>query len=210
MCGRFTRYQPIDVLGEYFGVPLAQEAASDPRFAPSLDCAPGLLQPVVCQNETGERSLDLMRWGFSLAIQGRMKLVFNTKAEGVLESRLWKQHFSSTRCIVPATSFFEWPGKIKTEIALRNEAILGFAGLWATWTNPRTQQQEPAFSIFTTEPNPAMRRIHNRQPVILERRDFSEWLTAAERAPIHLLRIAPEERMIMHPASSTTPGLFPF
>ena len=132
MCGRFTRYQPIDVLGEYFGVPLAQEAASDPRFAPSLDCAPGSLQPVVCQNETGGRSLDLMRWGFSLSIQGRMKLVFNTKAEGVLESRLWKQRFSSTRCIVPATSFFEWPGKIKTEIALRNEAILGFAGLWGT------------------------------------------------------------------------------
>jgi putative SOS response-associated peptidase YedK len=33
------------------------------------------------------------------------------------------------------------------------------------------------------------------QPVILEPRDYEEWLTPTERPPVHLLRITPDEQM---------------
>jgi putative SOS response-associated peptidase YedK len=41
----------------------------------------------------------------------------------------------------------------------------------------------------------AMAEIHDRQPVILEPRDYKEWLTPADRPPFHLLRILPADEM---------------
>jgi putative SOS response-associated peptidase YedK len=38
-----------------------------------------------------------------------------------------------------------------------------------------------------------MSEIHNRQPVILEPREYAEWLAESERPPVHLLRILLEE-----------------
>lgn len=40
-----------------------------------------------------------------------------------------------------------------------------------------------------------MRPVHNRQPTILEPRDYAEYLTETERPPLHLLRILPGEEM---------------
>jgi putative SOS response-associated peptidase YedK len=40
-----------------------------------------------------------------------------------------------------------------------------------------------------------MAEIRNRQPVILEPREYAEWLEESERPPVHLLRILPEEDM---------------
>jgi putative SOS response-associated peptidase YedK len=34
-----------------------------------------------------------------------------------------------------------------------------------------------------------MVEFHDRQPVILEPREYEEWLAPAERPPVHLLRI---------------------
>jgi len=35
------------------------------------------------------------------------------------------------------------------------------------WKNPKTDQWEDTFSVFTTDPNPNMQPIHDRQPVVL-------------------------------------------
>jgi putative SOS response-associated peptidase YedK len=67
------------------------------------------------------------------------------------------------------------------------------AGLWGPWQNPKTGQWEPTFAIITTDPNTKMSTIHNRQPVILEPREYAEWLEESERPPVHPLRILPDE-----------------
>jgi putative SOS response-associated peptidase YedK len=38
-----------------------------------------------------------------------------------------------------------------------------------------------------------MQELHDRQPVILDPKDFQEWLTPSERLPVHLLRILPDD-----------------
>ena len=83
-----------------------------------MNCRPGSLQPVVSIDDNGERQLVVMRWGFNMTIQGKVKTGFNTKNEGVLESKLWKSRVK-TRCIVPASAFIEWPNKVKTEISIK-------------------------------------------------------------------------------------------
>ncbi len=44
-----------------------------------------------------------------------------------------------------------------------------------------------------------MGEIHDRQPVILEPREYGEWLAESERPPIALLRILGEEEMVVDP-----------
>jgi putative SOS response-associated peptidase YedK len=124
-----------------------------------------------------------MRWGFKLPD----RLLFNTRSEGVESVNFWKKMFAENRCIVPATSYFEWVDgsgpKQKYEVAFPGQEFIGIAGVRSPWQNPKTGQWEKTFSTFTGEPNALIKRIHDRQPVILDRRDFAEWLSEAPRPP---------------------------
>lgn len=54
---------------------------------------------------------------------------------------------------------------------------------------------EHTFAILTGEANAVMRPIHDREPVIIEPRDYAAYLARQERAPAHLLRILPEDEL---------------
>src|ERR1700738_451541 len=85
----------------------------------------------------------------------------------------------------------------ETEIEIRDQSsrsrVLRDSGSWAEWRNPKTQKWEKTFATFTSEPNGIMRELHDRQPVILDPKDFQEWLSPSERLPVHLLRILPDD-----------------
>jgi putative SOS response-associated peptidase YedK len=193
MCGRYKRKGDKQKVAEAFRV---RSGLEETDFNEEEDCAPGTIQPVVCMNDDGERSLTPMHWGFKLPD----RFLFNTRSEDVLQANFWKAKFAESRCIIPASSFFEWQDaakspKPKYEITVPAREYFGMAGVWAVWKNPKTSHWEKTFSIFTTEANSAMKPIHDRQPVILEPVDYKEWLTASERPPVHLLRILPDEEM---------------
>jgi putative SOS response-associated peptidase YedK len=125
-------------------------------------------------------------------------LLFNVRSEGVATANFWKNKCATNRCIVPASSFFEWKDskkgpKSKYEIKVLDREFFGIAGVWAEWRNPKTQKWERTFATFTSEPNSSMRELHDRQPVILDSKDFQEWLTPSERLPVHLLCILPDD-----------------
>jgi putative SOS response-associated peptidase YedK len=75
------------------------------------------------------------------------------------------------------------------------------AGIWAPWKNPKTGEMEHTFAILTGEANAVMRPIHDREPVIIEPREYGEYLARQERAPAHLLRILPEEELNSTPVT---------
>jgi putative SOS response-associated peptidase YedK len=136
-------------------------------FEEDNDAALGQIQPVVRMGDEG-RTLENMRWGFKLP----KKLVFNTRSDTVLESNFWKKKFEEHRCLIPASSFFEWHGekghKTKYEVVVPGHKFFAMAGLWAPFKNPRTERWEHTFSIFTSDPNGLMVPIHDRQPIILD------------------------------------------
>jgi putative SOS response-associated peptidase YedK len=120
-----------------------------------------------------------------------------------------------SRCIVPADSFLEWQKtqqgkKPKFEFTIRDRKPFGVAGLWSPWKNPKTNQWEDTFAIVTVEANETMAPIHNRQPAILAPRDYQEYLENAERPPIHLLRVFPDDEMRIdqEPISNEQASLF--
>lgn len=73
-----------------------------------------------------------------------------------------------------ASHFFEFTGskspKTRWKFTKADEDWFCFAGLW----RPRPQGGE-AFTLLTIEPGPDVAPIHDRQMVILERSDWSEW-----------------------------------
>jgi putative SOS response-associated peptidase YedK len=144
----------------------------------------------------GERQIGEMRWGFKLPD----RLVFNARSDSLTTSDFWNARLNN-RCIVPASSILEWqktPGnepRPKYRLSVKGRHVLGMAGLWAPWKNPKTDKWENTFAVITSDPNTKMSAIHDRQAVILEPREYADWLNESERPPLHLLRILPDEDM---------------
>jgi putative SOS response-associated peptidase YedK len=209
MCGRYGRRGDKQKIAEAFHVKTELEETD---LDEDLDAAPGSVQPVVFVNKDGERDITDMRWGFKLP----QRLLFNTRSDTVATTKFWKEKFADKRCIIPASSFFEWQGekghKTKYEVTIPRHTLFGMAGLWSLWKNPKTEKWEDTFSIITSDPNKTMVKVHDRQPVILEANEYDEWLSETERPPIHLLRVFPDSAMKMKPVEgeikSAQKGLF--
>jgi len=207
MCGRYGRRGDKQKIAEAFHVNANLEHTD---FEEENDAAPGSIQPVVVVKRDGERDLTLMRWGFKMP----QRLLFNTRSDTAATSKFWKEKLMDKRCIIPASSFFEWAGdkghKTKYEVTVLRHALFGMAGVWAPWKNPKTNHWEDTFSIFTTDNNALLAPVHDRQPVILEAKEFDEWLAESERPPVHLLRVFPDDKMQMKPVEGQMPakGLF--
>jgi len=166
-------------------------------FAPDDDLRPQSMQPIIYTNEAGERQIEMMRWGFKLPD----RLLFNARSEGIAHANFWKDAFLTGRCIVPGDAVFEWQEvekgkkKPKYEFVILGQEPFGMAAVWKLWKNPKTDHWERTFAILTGEPNELMAPIHDRMTTFVEPRDYEEYLAPAERAPVHLLRILPAEKM---------------
>jgi putative SOS response-associated peptidase YedK len=193
MCGRFRRKSDKQRIAEVFQASIGLD---DLCLGPEDDIAPGSVQPVVLTNDDGERQIEMMRWGFKLPD----RLLFNARSEGIDMSKFWGERFRTKRCIVPADAFFEWVkvqkgAKPKYEFAVPGREPFGMAGLWSAWKNPKTEAWEDTFAILTGDANQVMQPVHDRQPVILEPREYAEYLALGARPPVHLLRILPDEEL---------------
>ncbi len=143
MCGRYEAGQKQKI-AEAFHVRVGLE---DLYFGAGVECSPGSIQPVVTVRD-GEREIGLMRWGFKLPD----RLLFNTRAEGVAEAKFWGPMLRERRCIVPASSFFEWrkmgkEPRPKYRLSVKGRPVFGMAGVWSPWMNPKTGEWEDTFSI---------------------------------------------------------------
>jgi putative SOS response-associated peptidase YedK len=208
MCGRFARRSTQEVLADWFGV----ELEDMPFFAPTYNAAPQSMQPVVrMDRDTGKRAMALLRWGLVPFWAKDAKFGYttiNARAEEVASKPAYREALKKRRCLVPADAFYEWQridAKTKNPfaIALRSREPYAFAGLWERWS-PKEGEALETFTIVTTDPNELMETIHNRMPVIVEKRDYDRWLEPgdAARPPVDLLRPYPAEKMVAWPVSA--------
>lgn len=197
MCGRYEAGQKQKI-AEAFHVTVELD---DVYFGANVECAPGSIQPVICTKD-GERQIVEMRWGFKFPD----RLAFNARSDKLTTSPFWSERLAH-RCIIPASSMLEWKKtssgpKPKYRLSVKGRHVLGMAGLWGPWKNPKTGQWEDTFAIITDEPNTKMSEIHDRQAIILEPREYAEWLNESERPPLHLLRILADEDLVIDPVDT--------
>jgi len=161
---------------------------------PNYNMSPTHDAPIIRRAE-GSREVALMRWGIvpPWEKQFSTKLsTINAKSEGAFESRLYKSSVVKRRCIVPVSGFFEWKkegtGKRPFRIFQKDSPIMAMAGIWSSWRalpskEDPVPQERLSFSIMTTAANSFMSKIHERMPVILETKDFEEWLDPEVQEP---------------------------
>ncbi len=146
------------------------------------------------------RQLRLVTWGLvpSWAKDIKMGLrMINARAESVLEKPGFARAAASRRCLVPADGWYEWQaspiakdakGKPRKQPFFTHRAdgdIVAMAGLYEFWRSrpdgDTSARHDPdawltTFTIITTRAEPGLDRIHDRQPLVLEREHWARWL----------------------------------
>ena len=213
MCGRVFQTSRPELLALRIVEGLDPRDNRDRRFdnvPPRFNGAPSQELWVIRRNPaTGERSLDLLRWGLIPHwCEGKPKPPpINAASETVHTNGMFREAYQRRRCILPIDGFFEWRavkgGRVKQPyaIAIADRAPFGLAGLWENWRDPASGEWVRTFCILTTRANALVRTIHTRMPVILAPADYARWLSE-EPDPRDLLRPYPAEPMTMWPVST--------
>ena len=154
------------------------------------------------------RELIQMRWGLIpewwKQEPNKVGATFNARGEEAASKPMFRSSFKKRRCIIPASGFYEWTGP-KTHrqphyFTKANGQILGFAGLWDRWKDPKTGDDVHSCSIVTIGSSKWMGHYHHRMPAVLDESDFDAWLkgTAGPEA----LKPAPEDLLREHTVST--------
>ena len=216
MCGHYTigNIKIIELIERYSikHVPDFDEAklAGASGFYPSRASNHSFV-PVVVSAE-GQTALDLFRWDliphwWKKSLSEKKFSSFNARADSLKEKAAFRTAWSKgQRCIIPASSFFEWPSKklvspgtkrSEHEIKLTDQVVFSMAGIW---DESKIPGREPLRScaIITTEANELVGSIpHTRMPVIIPPDKESEWLDpeTSPEAAFHILQQYPDEKM---------------
>jgi putative SOS response-associated peptidase YedK len=149
-----------------------------------------------------------MRWGL---IPGWWKKTakevpstFNARAETIADKPMFRSAFKCTRCLVPASGYYEWRTLEKAKqpyfISAADGAVLSIAGLWDQWKDPATGETLSSATLIITAANDFTRCIHERMPLFLGQEDHDAWLTG--KAGVEVLRSAPNDLLRMWPVST--------
>lgn len=178
MCGRYFLDASLDEIEAMLG-PLAGAAP----LKASFNIRPEQSIPVLRNNALNQPRLDLLRWGlvpsWSKGPDRRFSMI-NARAETVAEKPAYRAPLRYRRCLIPASGFYEWrpTGRGKKQpfvIRRADRSLLMFAGLWEHWMGTDGSELESC-SIIVTGANAALKPIHERMPVILEKPSLAYWL----------------------------------
>jgi putative SOS response-associated peptidase YedK len=154
-----------------------------PNIPARYNIAPTLPVLTVRRNPTtGDRSLDLLRWGliphWAKDAKGGPQMI-NARAESLGEKPAFRGALAQRRCLIPADGFYEWQQdkapKQPFLITLSEGGPFCFAGLWENWRQPDGVWLRSC-AIITTRATPALHFLHHRMPVILDPADYGLWL----------------------------------
>lgn len=119
--------------------------------------------------KAADRELDEIHWGF--LPEQRKGLLINARAETALQSRMFGQSMRYRRCVIPAKHFYEWDAqKNKVTFFREDGAVLYLAGCYQRFA------EGLRFIILTTKANASVSPVHDRMPVILEKRELADWI----------------------------------
>ena len=206
MCGRYAASRSPEDLVEEFEI----EAAPERTVPASWNVAPTQQVYAVVERrlhrtevpegeeppEEPRRQLKVVRWGLvpswakDPSIGNRL---INARMETVAEKPAFKRAFASRRAILPADGYYEWYGESRGKkqpffIHQRDGSTLAMAGLYELWRDESKPDDDPdawlwSGTVLTTEAEDDLGRIHDRMPLLVERKDWATWLDPTVSTP---------------------------
>jgi putative SOS response-associated peptidase YedK len=197
MCGRYAMAQSQEEIVAFFNL---TENDSNPTLPLNWNIAPTNEIYIVKDSVDLPRRLDTASWGliapwaktFADARAGQSHAI-NARSESIHEKPTFRDAFRTSRCLIPATGYYEWatslgkfPPKQPFYITTKSGEPLSIAGIWSTWRNEKGELIQSA-SIITREAVDELATIHSRMPVFMARDRWDEWLDPKNR-DIHSLQ----------------------
>ncbi|MBQ3798450.1 MAG: SOS response-associated peptidase [Butyrivibrio sp.] len=181
MCGRYyfsdkTAYEVEDELHLKRGA-LATRAG---------EITPGMTTPGIIWNKSTDEDLVMSDLFWGIASRDK-KLIINARAESATEKSMFAESIRNRRCILPAAGFYEWDaGKTKFMFKRTDEKPIYLAGFYDLSEN------RDSFVILTTVANASMKPVHDRMPVMIDRRNVRDYLKNRDAAMEMLKEPMPE------------------
>ncbi len=187
MCGRYAQTADMRELMEQFEV-----SGTAPQKSLPLNWNIAPTNPIYIVRGT---SPDLATVSWCLIAPWLKTLVdarnsqsraINARSESIFEKPTFKDAFRTTRCLIPASGYYEWatalgkyPPKQPFYISSKDDKQLPIAGIWSSWVGPSGEIIETA-SIITQEAQGQLEAIHSRMPVFMPKDRWQQWLDPKE------------------------------
>ncbi len=184
MCGRFALSAMPEELMDAFEVTTGY---AGPILPADWNITPTREIYAVRSNRKGMRELATLSWGLiapwsdspSSALRSQSQAI-NARTESVHEKPTFRSAFTSRRCLIPATGYYEWatelgPYKTKQPFFIHGEGLIAFAGIWDRWRSPDGNIRESA-AIITRPAVDFLASVHHRMPTFLPKDRWGRWL----------------------------------
>jgi len=193
MCGRYAQTQSLEEIVTSFDI---ESTALDQSLPLNWNIAPtDEIYIIKGESSDGEhRKLDSASWGIiapwqknAAEARASQSHAINARSESIHEKPTFRQAFRTTRCLIPATGYYEWAtslGKYSPKqpfyISREDHQPLSIAGIWSTWKSPTGEDIQSA-AIITREAVGGLEKIHSRMPVMMARERWDQWLDPQNR-----------------------------
>ena len=187
MCGRYALsasqnelMDAFEIITGYVGPVLP----ADWNITPTRDIY------IVRDNREAQRELATVSWGLiapwsedaQSALRSQSQAI-NARTETVHEKPTFRNAFTSRRCLIPASGYYEWatemgPYAPKQPFFIHGDGLIAFAGIWDRWRSPDGSYQESA-AIITRPAVEFLATVHHRMPTFLPRDRWDAWLDPA-------------------------------
>lgn len=209
MCGRYVLAEDPALLVSEFGADFATEAFAHAVQRPNFNVAPTTMVPVIRIKKgrdsvdiSNHRVVDLVRWGITPRWAGaKSTLLVNARGESVTEKSTFKKAFETSRCIIPATGYYEWkrPEKDPYFISREGKSLMAMAGMIVTSEVEGIEQ--PTCAIVTLAAAPNIEGIHDRMPATIRSENWDGWLDPDVSGADALMLMEADPHMLARPVS---------
>jgi putative SOS response-associated peptidase YedK len=180
MCGRFAMEEMLNDMVAEFGLKGLpnRELPFDWNIKPTQDI-------YIVKGE----NLEIASWGLiapwsknaAEALRSQSAAI-NARSETVHEKPTFKNAFRRSRCLVPASGYYEWAtelGKYKPRqpvyISRDDHKMLAFAGIHDQWVSSEGQIRN-SVAIITREAVGELATLHSRMPMFLPKDRWESWM----------------------------------
>ena len=174
MCGRKTLTKDIASIIEEMNIQEWEEN----NYKPSYNVAPTDFSPVVIQER--KKVVKMMKWGLIPAWSSNSRngsKMINARLETLLEKPSFSNLVHKNRCVVLSDGYYEWTKQDNQAyyITHKKNKILPLAGLWTEWEKSDSSTIL-SYTVITTTPIKDIAHIHNRMPMILDKKNVDKWI----------------------------------
>ena len=170
MCGRFQLAMELDrILQRY------RMISTDIDFDPKNEFFPSDKSLVIVSNN-GKRELAMQKWGFTVSFTKR--LLINARSETASSKPTFRDSFIHRRGLIPVSGYYEWKNengkKLKYKI-YSEEDIFSLACIYKPSIDSLGNKLKE-YTILTRPASKEIQDIHDRMPVIIDKKYEDVWM----------------------------------